>query len=748
MPAPLIVSIASDIDVGSPMVNHRLFMSVDNLQWDVYGLCKDASVLGVGTEADARDALSWIGLPILIKDNAERPLWWGYIDTVESTVGALTRKRSINTLVNRYQAVYTEPTISGRGATYTSAWTQDDISVARHGIHEQRLSLQGVTSAQAAQAVTTALAVTKDPTNELSIGTATAGKQPTVKLMCKGWLETLRWQYYSQSSGYIAHNVNGDKYHKLGLGLTDTIIGFYRGRKTIHDLDGRLGVFKKDDQIRVSGSTSNNGVFTVTSSTSRDVFSVTSTGIAFRTFTGKSRIKDAAYGLGDFKVGASVVVTGSASNNGTYTIKGMAGDGGYLEFDDVLTTETSGASITLTSGSIIYTASTISVTGGSEWQVTDLLGKTLGDLDAGDMVKITGSAANDGVYFVVASASDGTYAELDRAVTTAAAGASITIERGSQIAVEEAITTEYSGASVTVQTYGSAVGQQITLASGSWTIDTIRVRVRKVGSPVDRLMGRICVASSGLPAAALEAAYVDGADLTTSADWIPFDYGNTITIASGTPRCFIIQREFDALSTTDYYEVALDSTAAYSGGAVSLYTGSAWALRSPAADLPFIALGAWETTYQAEQIVSSAGQFLAGTDIKTASGVYANQYQDGKRTAYDVLSDMLKLGYSDGRRMQVTITPERILRLTVEPEPPGLGVRAYGILDSGRMVDMAGENIPYGEYPVGVWADTRNSLFDDDPIFIERVAWKPGSMPRIEVRNQKPALSSRGIIQG
>ena len=90
----------------------------------------------------------WLGLPVVVVDSAEKKVWWGRIEEVELTLRAIARSWVLKDVVNRYQVVYTLPSVTGRGESQVTAWVQDDDSVSRYGIHEQRRSMSDVTAAQ------------------------------------------------------------------------------------------------------------------------------------------------------------------------------------------------------------------------------------------------------------------------------------------------------------------------------------------------------------------------------------------------------------------------------------------------------------------------------------------------------------------------------------------------------------------------------------------------------------------------
>ncbi len=439
----------------------------------------------------------------------------------------------------------------------------------------------------------------------------------------KGWKSTLAWKYYAQAAGLEGHFVNGSAVHKLGLGLVDTTVGFSASRKAIHDMTGRLHNFKKGDRVRVSGSASNNSVFTVDQGTNRDAASLTAATISFAVASGQQRILDSANGLTPF--------------------------------------------------------------------------------DAGDMILVSGAGANNGYYRVLSGASNGAWVQVDRTITPAAAGGSITIIRGNHITVLETIVDEYAGASVTLRIDGEAIRQSFSTAVGDWTVGALAARLKKVGNPVDGVRMSLYSNSGGNPNTQLDTGIVAAASVPTSMNWVTTEIANTAALTAATTYHVVIERT-GSLSPTDYYEVSLDEDLGFAGGDLRLKVSGAWGanVRTPDADLCFRVIGYKETTAQIADIVSACGQFFVGTDILTPSGIDQPMYRDGSRTALQEIEDLLAAGTSSGQRLLASVTPERVLRIEAEAQTTD---DHYRLGRDGVLRGYLDQSIPNGVPTVGVWAD-------------------------------------------
>ncbi|NLD43666.1 MAG: hypothetical protein GX657_09240, partial [Chloroflexi bacterium] len=100
-------------------------------------------------------------------------------------------------------------------------------------------------------------------------------------------------------------------------------------------------------------------------------------------------------------------------------------------------------------------------------------------------------------------------------------------------------------------------------------------------------------------------------------------------------------------------------------------------------------------------VVADVGEFFEGTRIDAASGVLVSPYEDGDRTAQDVIADLLARGSANDRRMLAEVTRERYLRLY---EEPAAGSGDYLLLADGSLRDRYNRRLAPGECPVGVWA--------------------------------------------
>jgi len=123
--------------------------------------------------------------------------------------------------------------------------------------------------------------------------------------------------------------------------------------------------------------------------------------------------------------------------------------------------------------------------------------------------------------------------------------------------------------------------------------------------------------------------------------------------------------------------VQVDEGLGYAGGALRVWNGSGWIARTPDADLHFRVGGGQETTRQLKTLAASSvgGQFLQGVRMETGSGVYSSPFQDGSRTALQVISRLLAAGTWTGQQLSAVVTPQRWLKVMALPEQQPSGWR-------------------------------------------------------------------------
>ena len=625
--------------------------------WAAIGGPADAEIEVGGIREGLLALAGWLGYRVEIVNADGVPVWWGDIDACEVAFGGVAVGISLENLANRVQVRYSQRQAGGGAAAADTAWVQDDDSVAQFGTGERRMNAsQVMSSTEAAALGATAVARYLAPSKVLRTGQKGQG----ATLRAAGYWQRMRRIYYEQPTGLIEHT-DGSGTWPMGLGFTSSTVAFAASPQTINEMYGRLGNFGYTNlQVKVAGSSSNNGAYLLSGADRKTAVAYTATTIRFGAL---DDIGDSANGFSFMASDDVILISGSSTNNGT------------------------------------------------------------------DIIKTTGA---DGV-----EVSPG----YGGAINNESAGSSVTIRRGNAVVTTTAVTNELAGSSVTVTAYGQKIYQAFTLpSSGSWTVDTIELKVRAVGAPSDSLRVRLYTDSSGSPGTLIETQDVLGSALATDTPtWAAVGFSNSNAITSGTTYGIEVSRT-GANDPDNYYEFAIDEEAGFSG-ALKVYDGAAWQTPSSAMDLLFRVLGGVDLATQVGQMVLATGTELAGVAVESTAGIVGNQYRDGEMTAIDEAEALLAVGTSGGYRMLAQATAAEYVRILDEPLP---SEARYLYTGEGRLLTLQGQPAPLGTCPAGEYVHLDNSHLlpgswaSLSPFFVERATF--------EANGQRLTLEPAGMF--
>lgn len=429
---------------------------------------------------------------------------------------------------------------------------------------------------------------------------------------------------------------------------------------------------------------------------------VTSSSIAF-----SSRAKCIAQINGYFaNIGNAykVKITGAgvAGNNTTYTVTGT---------DD--------------RAAVVY--SSTGVTFAPADDITDANGG-LAFIENDDLFQVTGSAANSGTQIM--SKSGSVHVEISGgywggSISSEAAGPTVNFYRGNQITVTPTPTNERASASITATVVGQKYYQTFTLAAdaGSWTVDTIEIRLQRFGGPADSVKIELYTDNAGAPNTLLKSATVAADNIPLTMDWVAFDFDNAQALAYGTTYGLVVSRT-GANDWDDYYMIDMDITGGYSGGSCKVYDGASYL--SAAADMIFRILGGVDTGTQAQNVLEAQSWPAV---IAATSGVVSNQYRDGELRAYDELEALLDTGTSAGARLLAQVTKARGVSISSKPDK---STAAWAWQDNNRLTDLFGQEAEPGYLPAGEWVKLGNASNLGpwaalSPVFIERAEYDANS---------------------
>ncbi len=279
----------------------------------------------------------------------------------------------------------------------------------------------------------------------------------------------------------------------------------------------------------------------------------------------------------------------------------------------------------------------------------------------------------------------------------------------------------------------AAMAQSFTLGvNDNFYAATIRLPLSIYGAPADYLQASIRADSGGLPGAPIETVNFDPANMNTHTTWLEVALAATNLLAYGTTYHLCLERT-GALDAANYYICGAAETLGYPRGSLLIWNSgtSTWSARSPNADMPFVIGGTQDSTRQIEKMVSTYGQYFAGTLFSAAAGLKASPYRNGSTRAADEIVDLLARGSSNNRRLLATVTRQRYLSLYEAPAFSKSTCR-YVLDASGRLRNRrTWAEIPPEECPCGKWALVgdypqgliNSPLTNKGKLFIERAVW-------------------------
>lgn len=447
-------------------------------------------------------------------------------------------------------------------------------------------------------------------------------------------------------------------------------------------------------------------------------------------FSKHGKIHDLAGRMDAFIAGHTIEVTGSASNNISALIESST--------DEQLRSYISGA--------IDFDAND---------DIRDLTNQQLDFIAVADYINVTGSSVggNNTTYRCRQSGADAIVVG-PQTVTTSAAGPTITITRGNSIATDGATVREFPGGTVTLTTHGEQIAQSFSLeANTSWTVASILVRMRRVGTPADNVTIDLCSDSAGVPGAVLDTCTVTGSTIQKNeSNWVVFEMSNADTITYGTDYWIVIYRT-GANEARNYYIVEVDEELGYPRGELLLWTGSAWVARATDADLLFQVQGSVVTTKQLDTLLTTTAEFIHDVDIIDVSGISSIQYRNGDNLALDEAADLLATGTSAGERLLADVTVERVARIYAQASADD--ATNYVLGSDGQLKDPFGHVLEHGKLPTGNWIDIEDvppavgELTKISPFFCEYASIDCNSGKiRIEPQGQPSAWDIGEISEG
>jgi hypothetical protein len=138
-----------------------------------------------------------------------------------------------------------------------------------------------------------------------------------------------------------------------------------------------------------------------------------------------------------------------------------------------------------------------------------------------------------------------------------------------------------------------------------------------------------------------------------------------------------------------------------------------------------------DTATQIAAMTTSCGEFVAGINLETTSGISTAETRDGQGNGLYEITELLTMGTSNYRRMLCEVTMGRQLRVYEEPI---LASNASMILKDGSLRDLYDMPLRKETCPVGIWTRLKDivpasvdttKLSDPNIMFIDEAEYIP-----------------------
>lgn len=274
-----------------------------------------------GPMAQLCEALRWLRYGVTIVNGQGLPVWWGYVEGVEIVAGALWDRVSLESMWNRVAVTYAYYAADGGWLRATTSQADDTESVARYGVKELTASLGDGDSGMATARRAEILRVAGKPVALPMID----ARAPGVRLLCRGWWETLNWKYFQRLEGRIENEgIGAETTLPFGWKLSSSTRVHFLGASTSYTrtISNARGIYT----LSVSGATNATPIVITTSVAHERKYGdlVTIAGVggntaANGTFKLKS-ITDTTFALTDPATDANIVGNGAYTSGGTVTV--------------------------------------------------------------------------------------------------------------------------------------------------------------------------------------------------------------------------------------------------------------------------------------------------------------------------------------------------------------------------------------------------------------------------------------------
>lgn len=197
-------------DFSGPLRLSGLAWTVESLTWRAVGGPATAVLCAAARGSAELWALAdLLRCPVTLCDR-QAPAWWGFVQAVEIQQAGQAVRISLDGMASSVSVAYREYSPvqpGGAGAWRHSPWVVDETCADIYG-SKQGLFTLGPGLPDEAAAFAAAL-LKRYARPQVSYGPGRAEKDLTARVECRGWWQTLDWQFYQTQRGALEHRLSG-----------------------------------------------------------------------------------------------------------------------------------------------------------------------------------------------------------------------------------------------------------------------------------------------------------------------------------------------------------------------------------------------------------------------------------------------------------------------------------------------------------------------------------------------------------
>jgi hypothetical protein len=229
-------------DLGTPTLamTAGVTFAVEKYSRHCIGGPEEATIAASGSVIDLCNLLDMVRCPVEITDDHGALTWWGFISQVEVRFENVVLTADIDDMYNAVAVAFTTVGAgeASTGTRDTTAWAEDEISIAEFGRRELLDSIGGTTALHAVISRDRTLERQKYPHGVAEINsTDDSENAPSATLTCAGWWSTVEWLYaevptklaFAYSTMTAAEHTLGRDYADDGQNITALAQAFDTG---------------------------------------------------------------------------------------------------------------------------------------------------------------------------------------------------------------------------------------------------------------------------------------------------------------------------------------------------------------------------------------------------------------------------------------------------------------------------------------------------------------------------------------